>query len=1540
MTLALDPNPLQENLAELGRLLKSTCEHLDELPPEQQAGFEGIIRDAAERISQQSKGSFAGRVGGPRTRRVHTWNAETAINLRDGAMDLDREWKVRYVHYRSDRQNGMGAENLIGKNLWEAVPNLAGTPLASACREAMENREPVHVEIEGENHGAAYLLYIFPTDEGITLSGVDPSAGKRDQAEREELLSQVTRHQTLLDNIFEADPGGLAVVSGEELRFAYANPTYRFIYPEAAGDLIGQRFEQVWPARDGASVGKYLKQVLNSGQPFQIRNLERHFPDGTTRYFTFQARRIEWGGERAVLLILWDTTEVSLFNRALRASEEKFRITIASIGDAVITTDAQGKITFLNPVAESLTGWGDREARGLLVEQVFSIINERTRVSVSNPVERVIRDGVIVGLANHTALISRDGREIPIEDSAAPIRSSGGEILGIVMVFHDVTEKRKAETALRESENKFMAIFQNAPMAIALSKLPNGVLVDINQAFTEMFGYTREEALGRTTFELGIAPDEHGREQILKQINQHGFARQVELAYRDLHGNAIFISGNIDTVAIGDEKYVLSTFDNITERKQAEEQAAYRAKLLARVQDAVVATDEETRIVFWNQAAEEMFGWTEAEAIGKIVPELLQTQLLEGTREERLRALVETGYFDGEVIYRRKDGSTITTHARTATVTGPHQGPGGFVTSIRDITERKQAERALQKSRLETQEILESIQDGFMEMDRDWQFTYVNRRAAQNVGYRPEELIGKNIWETFSALVGSEQEAFYRKVMDERQPGVMEIKGRITQQAYALRAYPSSNGITLFWVDISEQKEMEDALRESEERYRTLLSSIGDAVITTDREGRITYLNPVAEQLIGWPVKEAKGQPLTIVFPIVNEETRQPMQDPVEAVLQTGEVVALSNHAALLTRDGREIPIEDSAAPILDSAGGILGVVMVFHDVTAKRRTEENLRQLNRQIELSYEPILSWELDGGIISWNQGCEHLYGYSREEAIGRSSHELLKTRHPVPWATLKDELLEKGSWTGDLIHQTKDGREVSIESRHQMIQIGGRRFVLETNRDVTQRKLDEKAIQESQAQNAFLASVIELSSQPFAVGYLDGQLGLFNHAFEELTGYSAAELRSLNWAGTLTPPEWAKTEKEYLEVLQRTGVPVRYEKEYIRKDGRRTPIELLVHLVRDGDGSPRYYYSFLTDFSERKQAQERLRASQVWRDMTAEAAEVGAWDWDLENQKLVWDERHRALFGLPAKQEVSYADFIAAVHAEDRQKVEAEIWRARQTRTAIDMEYRNVWPDGSVHWIHARGRFLYSPEGKPIRQLGVVLDVTRLKQVEMNVRAQQARIEVQQRLLEQREEERLMIARDLHDGPVQELLAAIYALQPLHAESTDAQTAEEIKRVQDILHQQVVELRSYAGELRPPALAKFGLAKAIRSYSDVFQEKHPELHIQMEEIQSGDLIPDGKRLGFFRIYQEALNNIAKHAHASQIRVRLTKDERWAALEIQDDGIGFTVPEDWLELARHGHLGLVGMRERAEAIGGSLEIRSQVGSGTKIAVRVKMS
>jgi PAS domain S-box-containing protein len=220
-----------------------------------------------------------------------------------------------------------------------------------------------------------------------------------------------------------------------------------------------------------------------------------------------------------------------------------------------------------------------------------------------------------------------------------------------------------------------------------------------------------------------------------------------------------------------------------------------------------------------------------------------------------------------------------------------------------------------------------------------------------------------------------------------------------------------------------------------------------------------------------------------------------------------------------------------------------------------------------------------------------------------------------------------------------------------------------------------------------------------------------------------------------------------------------------------------------------------------------------------------------------------------------------------------------------------------------------------------------------QAEEQIRLQTGRVEVQQRIIAQRELERLHIAQDLHDGPLQELLAHTYAIEAAAQPLKDEHLREELTAISRRLHQTIGDLRDFASELRPPALAPFGLDTAMRDQADKFRDKNPHILVRLNLDTPGPSMPTPLRLALFRIYQEALNNVARHAHATEVDVHLGLRGDVVELVVEDNGRGFEPPEDWVEPARQGRLGLVGVRERAQALGGSVQIHSRVGRGTAV-------
>ena len=396
---------------------------------------------------------------------------------------------------------------------------------------------------------------------------------------------------------------------------------------------------------------------------------------------------------------------------ALRKSEQRWATTLSSIGDAVIATDVEGKITFMNTVAEGLTGWTLEEAAAKPVTEVFSIINEQTRSQVENPVTKVLREGMIVGLANHTVLMRKDGSEVPIDDSGAPIKDGDGNASGVVLIFRDVTERKRADKALRESEERFKTLTQATFEGLAITE--DGKFIDGNDQLFRMLGYNREEMVGKDISEF-IAPEDRARviDNVIKGRDTINELNEHRMITKD--GRVIVVEGHGKTEVRNGRRMRLTALRDVTERKQMEEELRHsRDELEQRVRERtaelqnsherfrslvdllpemVFETDLNERYTYANRQALETFGYTsEKLREGLYIKDLMAEKDYGRLIRNMNRLLKGETLPGGEYTVKRYDGSEFPAFIRASRTehNGKVTGTRGIVI---DLTESRKAE--------------------------------------------------------------------------------------------------------------------------------------------------------------------------------------------------------------------------------------------------------------------------------------------------------------------------------------------------------------------------------------------------------------------------------------------------------------------------------------------------------------------------------------------------------------------------------------------------------------------------------------------------------------------------------------------------------------------------------------------------------------------------------------------------------------------------------------------------------------------------------
>jgi PAS domain S-box-containing protein len=409
------------------------------------------------------------------------------------------------------------------------------------------------------------------------------------------------------------------------------------------------------------------------------------------------------------------------------------------------------------------------------------------------------------------------------------------------------------------------------------------------------------------------------------------------------------------------------------------------------------------------------------------------------------------------------------------------------------------------------------------------------------------------------------------------------------------------------------------------EVLRVTLHSIGDAVITTDVDGRITYMNTVAEALTGWTHREAVGQSLDAVFRIVNEDTRQPVPNPATKALRDGVVVGLTNHTILLQKGGTECPIDDSAAPISDEDGNVSGCVLIFRDVSAQRRVQRErssqllaARLLASIIESSDDAILSKSLDGIIQSWNAGAERLFGYTAAQAVGRHISLII----PPDRIDEEDRIIASLKAGHRIDHfeterMRSDGRRLLVSLTISPIKddegrvIGASKIV----RDVTeQRQLEERERQllaEAAQANAKFQAFFEQSALFAGIMDVDGTLLEANRLLWEACGFTKEQaIGKPFWEGPWWSPSAQLSEQIRAASAQAAGGEVfRAEMPYFVGDGSERIADVTIQPIRDDAGRVLFLAPTGFDITERKRVEaERRRLEDNLRELAANLSEA--------------------------------------------------------------------------------------------------------------------------------------------------------------------------------------------------------------------------------------------------------------------------------------------------------------------------------------------
>ena len=613
-------------------------------------------------------------------------------------------------------------------------------------------------------------------------------------------------------------------------------------------------------------------------------------------------------------------------------------------GFGVVSVDKNMRIVGCNEAFEGLFLYGQNEMEGKTLDE---LIVDGDQIEVASAyTTTTLTGGNIQGSGQRRR---KDGALIDVKFSGVPI-TVDGEVIGAYGVYEDITALRQAEEALLQSEEKFRDLFDNAPLGY-LEYDQDGRIILVNQTNLDMLGYKREEIVGKFIWELYVEKAE-AREQTLGKLAGRlppgrGFMR----TYRRKDESILPVL--VEDRLLWDDRQQIAgircTFQDIMDRNQAEEalresEKKYR-QLFETAMVGIYRTGiEDGKFLVANESLARMLGY---ESVDALVEEYITSEHYADPkrRQELLNLLLTYGKVDGfEIEMKRVDGSHIQI-AMSATIYPEH---GYLEGVIIDITERKQAEEKLRKSEKRMKGIFESIPSPIIVYNTEGHPLYLNPAFTALFHWSLEELKGRRI----QFVPDDQKELTARKIGEVYKTGKVvryETK-RLTKQgdvvdvivSGAFVAGPDGEPVEMVAIltDITVLKQAEEALRESEQKYRTVLESNPDPVVFYDMEGRVIYLNPAFTRVFGWSLEERIGKKMDGFVP---EENIPETLGMIKKVTVSGESFS-GIETRRYTKEGDILDISISGSSYRDREGNVVASVINLRDITEQKRLEDQLQ--------------------------------------------------------------------------------------------------------------------------------------------------------------------------------------------------------------------------------------------------------------------------------------------------------------------------------------------------------------------------------------------------------------------------------------------------------------------------------------------------------------------------------------------------------------------------------------------------------------------
>jgi len=731
----------------------------------------------------------------------------------------------------------------------------------------------------------------------------------------------------------------------------------------------------------------------------------------------------------------------------LRESEKRYRLLAENISDVIWVTDMNMRPTYLSPSITRLLGYSMEEAmaRGMqdsLTPASLKIAADAV-ASVLDAERKWQKDAASTIPPLELEMVRKDGSTLWVASKLSLLYDSSGQPTEMMGVLHDITERKKSEDALRESEAQYHLLADHMKDQVWLMDL-NLKTTYISPSVEKMRGYTLEEIAQLpldkhlTATSLQSAMEFFSIEMPRAQADPTYLSRPLELEFYRKDGSTLWVENAFSLIRDQNGKpwYILGVGRDITERKKAEEKLQRREQrfqaLTEHSSDVILIVSAEGTIRYISPSVELVLGISPVEAIGTSVLEYIQQETIRLVADDFARLLQNPGAsMQTEICGRHKDGTWRTLEG-TATNLLHDPAVEGIVINYRDITERKKAQQELAQSEKKYRQLVETLNEGIWAIDKDSNTTFVNPRMAEMLGYTTDEMVGRHLF----AFMDERGVEIAKYNLGRRQQGIKERHDFEFLRKDEARIYASLEtspiiddkgdyaGAIAGVQDITERRKVEQALAESEARYRLLAENVSDVIWTVDTNLRFSYLSPSITHLRGCTVEEGKAMSMQeLMTPASLEATARIMaeEDAREHTGQYGPNRTVTIEAELYRKDGSTVWVENVVTSLRDSNGQVTGYLGVSRDITERREAtkqrERSFRNLEKAMNGTVQAIaLTVESRDRYTAGHQKRVAQLGCAIARKLGFTSDQIQGIRiagllHDIGKISVPQELLSK-------------------------------------------------------------------------------------------------------------------------------------------------------------------------------------------------------------------------------------------------------------------------------------------------------------------------------------------------------------------------------------------------------------------------------------------------------------------------------------------------------------------------------------------------